>query len=130
MKAGNLKNPLGLNLGNFSNKSGLGKDNIVVIQLEVNLKPNEEKSISIILGSTAQKEVAKDVAYKYYKILNCNNELENVKNYWKEILNVIQVNTPCESTNILLNGWLIYQTLSSRIFGRSGYYQSGGAFRI
>ena len=40
----------------------------------------------------------------------------------------LQVYTPLESTNIMLNGWVTYQTLVSRLFGRSGYYQSGGAY--
>lgn len=126
--AGNFRDPYGLRLRNFSNKSGIGKDNMVAIQLEVDLKENEEKEVSLILGATNKKEIAKDVSYKYYKISNCKTEFENVKNNWEEILNVIQVSTPCESTNIMLNGWLIYQTLSSRIWGRSGFYQSGGAF--
>ena len=70
----------------------------------------------------------KNIAYKYSKLQNCKQELERVKNYWKEFLGKLQIYTPLESTNILLNGWCIYQTLESRLLGRSGYYQSGGAF--
>ena len=70
----------------------------------------------------------KDVAYKYSKLNNCRQELVKVKNYWKDILGKVQVYTPLESTNILLNGWAMYQTIVSRLLGRSGYYQSGGAF--
>ena len=55
-------------------------------------------------------------------------ELEIIKAYWKELLGRLQVYTPLESTNIILNGWLQYQTISSRLLGKSGYYQSGGAF--
>lgn len=124
-----LKNPRGLTLDDFSNCSGIGKDNIAVIRLKsIELKENEEKNISIILGSSNKKEIAKDVAYKYYKIQNCLNELTNIKEFWNDITNKIQVNTPCETTNLLLNGWLIYQTISSRLWGKSGFYQSGGAY--
>ena len=54
-------------------------------------------------------------------------ELKRIKEYWKEKLEMIQVKTPVESLNILLNGWTLYQTIACRLWGRSGYYQSGGA---
>ena len=68
------------------------------------------------------------MAYKYNKVANCKYELENTKKYWKELLERVQVYTQVESINILMNGWLAYQTIESRLLGRSGYYQSGGAF--
>ena len=55
------------------------------------------------------------------------NELDNTKVYWNSLTNRLQVRTPDEATNIMLNGWNVYQTIVSRLYGRSGYYQSGGA---
>ena len=69
-----------------------------------------------------------DTAYKYENVNNAINELENTKKYWRDLLGGIKVETPVESMNIMLNGWLLYQTLCSRMFARSGYYQSGGAY--
>ena len=69
-----------------------------------------------------------DKAYQYSKIQKCLSELENVKQYWLDSVNKLQVNTPVESINILLNGWLMYQSLVCRIWAKSGFYQSGGAF--
>ena len=54
--------------------------------------------------------------------------LESVWEYWKRTLGAVQVETPDPAVNVLANGWLQYQTLASRVWGRSGYYQSGGAF--
>ena len=124
----NLSNPEGLNLDKFSNSNSLGQNSILALEFNVEIEPYGLKEISIMLGSTDSKEVAKDLSYKYYKISNCNNELENVKNFWKETLGVLQVNTPAQSTNILLNGWLQYQAIAARLWARTGFYQSGGAF--
>ena len=62
------------------------------------------------------------------KITPNTPEYEKNKNYWRGITDNLQVSTPLESTNILLNSWLIYQTITSRLLGRTGYYQSGGAY--
>ena len=70
---------------------------------------------------------AKDMAYKYSKISNAKEELNRVKRYWYKLLTRVQVKTPLESMNILLNGWAVYQTIVSRLWARTGYYQSGGA---
>ena len=56
------------------------------------------------------------------------NVLGEVHDYWKKILGPIQVHTPDQSLNALTNGWLLYQTFACRMWARSGFYQSGGAF--
>ena len=100
----------------------------MVFCVDIELESYAYKEISFILGADENLIDCKNTAYKYSKLNNCRQELLNIKNYWKEILGRLQVYTPLESTNILLNGWVAYQTISSRLLGRSGYYQSGGAY--
>ena len=100
----------------------------MAIQIEVELQAFETKDITFILGMEEDKMSCLDNSYKYSKIQTCIAELEKVKNYWSEFTRKIQVKTKVESFNILLNGWLAYQTLVCRLWAKSGFYQSGGAY--
>ena len=123
-----ISNPSGLHSMRLDNDSGLGKRSCAVIEIYVEIESFSDKKISIIMGAEENIISAKDIAYKYSKVQNCNIELNKIKNYWNELLGKVQVKTPYESINIMLNGWTIYQTIESRLKGRSGFYQSGGAF--
>ncbi len=125
---GGLSNPDGIKKLSLNNNDSLGKKSCIAYEIEVEIESFSNKEISIILGAEEHIIDCKNIAYKYSKVQNCRQELEKIKNYWKETLNKLQVYTPLESTNILLNGWVLYQTLESRLLGRSGYYQSGGAY--
>ena len=125
---GSINNPEGLNQVNFSNDNSLGNDSCIAIQIDIELESFETKEIILSLGEEDKKIDAENLAYKYSKINNVRDELENVKKHWKDILERIQVKTPIESTNIILNGWAAYQTIACRLWARSAFYQSGGAF--
>ena len=125
---GGLSNPSGMRHMRLDNDVGIGKKSCMAIELEVEIESFSDKKISIILGADENLMNAKDTAYKYSKVQNCNIELGKVKAKWSELLSRVQVKTPYESLNIMLNGWIMYQTITSRLLGRSGFYQSGGAF--
>ena len=125
---GGISNPSGLKKINLNNQNSIGKKACIAYEVEIELENFQEKEISIILGANEEVIDCKNTAYKYQKILNCKQELEKIKSFWKELLGRVQVYTPLESINILLNGWIPYQTICSRLLGRSGLYQSGGAF--
>lgn len=125
---GNISNPDSLKMTSLNNENCLGKDACIAYEIEVDIDSLSEKEIVFTLGSEESLIESKNMAYKYNKIQNCKQELENVKNYWKETLGRVEVKTPLESLNIMLNGWIIYQTLQSRLIGKTGFYQSGGAY--
>ena len=54
--------------------------------------------------------------------------LAEVRGFWDEIVGAVQVKTPDRSMDIMLNGWLVYQTLACRVWARSGFYQASGAY--
>ena len=125
---GGLENPNGIKTVSLNRDMGLGRKSCVAIEIEVDIESFSEKEISLILGAEEKEINAKDLAYKYSKISNCNLEFKKIKNYWSELLEKVKVETPIESINIMLNGWAMYQTIVSRLLGRTGFYQSGGAF--
>lgn len=125
---GGINNPDGLKKLKLNNENTLGKKPCIAYEIEIELENFQEKEISLILGADEEQIDCKNIAYKYQKVLNCKQELDKVKSFWRELLGIVQVYTPLESVNILLNGWIPYQTICSRLLGRSGLYQSGGAF--
>ena len=125
---GNIRNPEGVNQQKLDNQNSLGREAIIAIELELELKAYEDKEISIVLGANEEKEKMQEIAYKYTIVENCKNELEKTLKYWQETVRNVQVKTPVESMNIILNGWLVYQTIACRLWARTGFYQSGGAY--
>ena len=125
---GTIKNPEGIRKIELDKENSLGIDEMVVIEARITLEALESKDIVITLGADTNLLNLQDTAYKYTNPNNAIVELEATKRYWSGLLGNLKVDTPIESMNILLNGWLLYQTLCSRMLARSGYYQSGGAY--
>lgn len=98
------------------------------IDLDVSLKSNEEKEIVFVLGCSLSDEENLKLINKYTNINNCKKELKEVRESWNKSLNTISVKTPDDSFNYVINGWYLYQTISSRIQAKAGFYQVSGAF--
>lgn len=124
---GGPQNPQAIHKVSLNNSSGLGEESCVAIEIEIELQDYEKKEIVLALGEEESLLDVKNLAYKYSNIGNCRQELEKVKQYWYRLLNKVQIQTPVESFQILLNGWIPYQIITSRLYGKTGYYQSGGA---
>ena len=98
------------------------------IDFHVSLDSEEEKMIAFVLGCSLSDRKNKELIQKYTDIATCKKELKAVKENWMDILGTVQVKTPDTSFDYMINGWYLYQTLSSRILARSGFYQVSGAF--
>ena len=95
---------------------------------EVDLDPEEEKTIVFAMGCSQSDKENLNLIKQYTNISNCKKELKAVKDNWHETLNTIQVKTPDESFDYMVNGWYLYQTISARILAKAGFYQVSGAF--
>jgi len=107
---------------------GAGIDPCGAIQVKVTLGPNERKDIAFLLGAANNQDEVTMLSQKYRELRNVQEALSEVISFWKSKLGVIQVDTPTDSINLMVNGWLQYQVISCRLWGRSGFYQAGGAF--
>ncbi|PKN19166.1 MAG: cyclic beta 1-2 glucan synthetase [Deltaproteobacteria bacterium HGW-Deltaproteobacteria-6] len=127
---GELSRPQALTREHLSGRVGAGLDPCGAIQTTFGLADGQEHEAIFRLGVTGRRgaDDASKTVESFRGSAVAQKELEIVHRYWAKTLSVVQIETPDSSLNILTNGWLIYQTLSSRLWARSGYYQSGGAF--
>ena len=125
---GTLQNPEAMSRARFSGKTGAALDPCAVIQVAVTLTEGEERQVIFRLGSGKDVNDAINIVKRFKGSAVANDVLNKVHQYWQKTLGTIQVETPDTALNMLTNGWLTYQTLSCRLWARSGFYQSGGAF--
>jgi cyclic beta-1,2-glucan synthetase len=125
---GTLKNPAAMGRVKLSGKVGSALDPCAAIQIPFDIGELQEREIIFRLGVGRNTEDAGKIIRRFSGSIAVNNELVAVHKFWRHTLEAIQVETPDHSINILANGWLMYQVLACRMWARSGYYQSGGAF--
>jgi len=123
-----LRNPLAMDRVKLSGVAGPGMDPCAAVQTIVELEPGQEAEVTFLLGQAAEKFEARAIVSQFRDPANVEKALQETRRWWADFLEVVQVKTPEVSANLLLNRWLLYQTLSCRIWGRSAFYQSGGAF--
>jgi cyclic beta-1,2-glucan synthetase len=123
-----LDNPQALYRRKLSGRTGAAMDSCAALHVKFDLLDNAEKEIFFFIGSEVNIQEAKNLLQKFADKDAVQQSLQNTTNYWNQIVNAVQIKTPDTSLNILANGWLVYQTIACRMFARSGFYQSGGAF--
>jgi cellobiose phosphorylase len=125
---GTLTNPDGMTRARFSGRTGAALDPCAALQVMFHLDEDAEKQIIFRLGAGRHMHEVLEIIKRFEGSGAAEESLAKVHQYWQETLSVVNIETPDAAVNILANGWLNYQTLASRIWARSGFYQSGGAF--
>ena len=123
-----LANPAAMRRKRLSGKTGAGFDPCVALQTQIELAEGQEREIVFVFGAASSVDEAQHLIQRFSQPAGARQALEAVWEYWSHTLGAVQVETPDAALNVLANGWLVYQTMSSRLWGRSGYYQSGGAY--
>lgn len=125
---GDRENPESLMREKFSGAIGAGFDPCGAIKADCTLKPEESIEIVLIFGRADNLEEIQSQVEKYLNIKNAAEALDEVRGFWREKLDIVQVQSPSSPMDLMLNGWLQYQILSARLWGRTAFYQSGGAY--
>ena len=127
---GTLGNPAAMRRSRLSGKVGTALDPCAAIQVSFELADGQEREIIFRLGLAGRRgtDDASKLVHRFRGAAAARGALAAVHQYWNHTLGAVQVETPDPALNVLANGWLVYQTLACRLWARSGYYQSGGAF--
>jgi cyclic beta-1,2-glucan synthetase len=123
-----LESPAALRRFSLAGRDGAGLDPCAAIQTSVDLAPNEAREVIFLLGEAESKEAAQSVVATFRQAGNVNAAFEKVLAYWDNVLGTVEVRTPDAALDTMLNRWLLYQALSCRVWARTAFYQSGGAF--
>ena len=125
---GSLAHPAAMKSARLSGTTGPGLDPCAAIQVTFDLQNGQERETVFRLGCGRDRKDVADLLQRFRKVDAARTALEGVWEYWNRTLGAVNVDTPDPSVNMMANGWLLYQTLGCRVWGRSGFYQSGGAF--
>ncbi len=125
---GQQRLPEAVQTGRLKKRSGNWLDPIASLQLKLTLQPGEQKTVCFTLGATPTVEAAVDLIDKYRAPDQVASALAAVQQRWHDLLSTVTCDTPDAAMNLMLNTWLKYQAISGRLWGRTAYYQTGGAF--
>jgi cyclic beta-1,2-glucan synthetase len=125
---GSLAAPLALSeTGPLSNRLGAGLDPCGALQTQIDLAPGAAVEIPVFLGDAESLDAARALVRRY-RAADLDQTFREVTGLWDAMLGAVRVKTPDRSMDLMLNGWLLYQTLAARLWGRAGFYQASGAY--
>lgn len=125
---GSLAAPAALRSVELSGRVGAASDPCAAVQTKFRLEPGEERSVLFVLGEAETVEDARALIQQLREPTAADRVLAAVRERWEEVLATVQVRTPDPAMDVVLNRWLLYQVLSCRLWARSAFYQSGGAY--
>jgi cyclic beta-1,2-glucan synthetase len=120
--------PHALRRSALSGQYGMGLEPCAALATSVTLEPGQAATVSFVLGCGKDLEEARALARAYADDGAVERAYAAAVARWDELCGAVSVKTPDPSLDMLVNRWVLYQALSCRIWARSGFYQSSGAF--
>jgi cyclic beta-1,2-glucan synthetase len=126
-QAGSMARPAGITHVPLSGRTGPALDPCAALQRRLTLAPGQTVDLVMLLGQAPSAEAAHNLIVQT-RATDPEATLQGVVTHWTDLLTKVQVRSPDRAMDILLNGWLLYQTLACRIWARAGFYQASGAY--
>ena len=111
----------------LSGTTGAGIDPCAALRTVVEIRAGESVEVVFFLGQGESVSAARELLVRY-RAIDLDGVLAEVTEHWQRVLGAIQVTTPDRALDLMLNGWLLYQTISCRVWARCGFYQASGAY--
>jgi cellobiose phosphorylase len=126
---GDVRRPAGIfEATSLAETTGAALDPCAVLQANISLAPNETREIVILLGAAHGMDAARDLIRRYGNVRAAGTAIERTIGDWQGRLTTVTVRTPDKLFDAMLNRWSLYQALACRMWARSAYYQSSGAY--
>ena len=125
---GSLSSPAALRRPELKGRFGAGFDPCAALQVTVELTPGARETVVFLLGQGHDRAHAEALVDRLASLEAARRARDEVAAEWEDLLGTVQVHTPDDSFDVMMNRWLLYQCLACRLWARSGYFQPGGAF--
>jgi cyclic beta-1,2-glucan synthetase len=125
---GSIARPDALRHLSLEREFGAGLDPCAALHVHMTLHPGERRRILFLLGEGTDDGHVTELIARHAAVSSAETALRKVQTAWNKTLETIQVRTPDDSFDVLINRWLVYQSMSCRLWTRAGYYQPGGAY--
>ncbi|HEU0053809.1 MAG TPA: protein ndvB, partial [Longimicrobium sp.] len=126
---GSAERPRALRMGaRLDGAAGAGLDPCAAFPVPLTLAPGESADVAFLLGEAADGAAARVVLGRYRSLDAIDRAHDEVRAFWSDLVSGVQVRTPSPEIDLVVNGWLAYQNLACRVWGRTAFYQSGGAY--
>lgn len=126
-REGTLRRPAALERWGLTGNVQPGRDPCAAFQVHLDVPENAEDEVVFVLGEGRDREHALELVSRWREPGTADAAWERLERFWDDRLGAVHVETPDAAMNVMLNRWLLYQSIASRMFGRTGFYQSSGA---
>ncbi len=123
-----LETPAALRTGEMAGEQGRWVDAIGSLCVQVDLQPGQTQEVVFVLGAVEEEEQVVQLANRYKDVAAARAALLETRRFWQGLTGSFHMTTPDEAFNLLGNTWLVYQAVAGRLWGRTAYYQTGGAY--